>query len=160
MDHHFWEALCVILFVGLFYKPVKNMIGSQLDAYSKDIAVKVKEAEDLEKDAQETLDEYKKLHKEFVKKSQLIAETSKENIARIAEDAAHKLKESIKIQKSLHKERLLIYEVDTLNEVRRKAVIRAFSIAQTYFKENSLDLSSKSIRESLNSLKIDKSILN
>lgn len=160
MDHHFWEAVCVIIFLGLFYRPVKNILSHQLDIYSKDIAEKIKEAEDLEQNAKETLEEYERLHREFVKKSQLIAETSKDNITRIAEAASKKLKDSIEIQKALHKERLRLYETDTLNEVRRKAVLRSFTIAQSYFKDHSDQFSIKHIKDSLHTSKIDKNLLN
>lgn len=136
MSAHFWEALSVILFILIFFKPIKQALLGFLDKYIGEISERVQEAEELRKNAEKIFHHYQKAHREFVQKSQLISQSSKENIKKISLDAKKRLESQISIQKELHKERIRLYEIETLNTLRKNALLKAFITVQQHLEKH------------------------
>lgn len=160
MNHHIWEAVCIILFIGLIFRPAKRFILGQLDEYSGEIAKKIQESDNLKTKAEETLAHYKKLHKEFTERSALAIENTKENIAKISKEASERLKKQIIIQRELHQDRIKLYEIEAVSKLRKNSVAKAFIIAQQYFKDHmAKDISEDDINDSLDLVKKNKTLL-
>ncbi len=160
MDNHFWEALCTILFLVIFFRPIKNFVIGGIDKYKNKIEKEVSSVEDLKKNAEENLKHYRDLHKEFMEKSNLVIETSKENLARISEDAKKRLEHQIAAHKGLHQERIRLYQQETLHELRKKALVKAFRISQNYLSEKYTNITNHQIEETLSLVKQNKNLYN
>lgn len=158
LDEHFWEAVCIAIFVALFFKPIKNLILQQLESYQNHVADEVHNAEEMRKNADTTLEHYRKLHTEFTEKSDLIMKTSQENIQRLTYEAKEKLRHNIKVQRELHNERVYLYELETLNKLRKDAMQKALGIARNFLEEHVSSTKDTDIKSSLHTVRSNKQL--
>lgn len=136
MSEHFWEALCLFIFIGLVYKPTKKAILEYLDSYSADIKNKVMEANNIASEAQKTLKYYLKQNKDLQKKIEILEKNSKASVKEVLRSGEDVLNEKIKQKHKLHKERLEISRQEMQQKVKIDTMAKSIAIATTYMQDD------------------------
>ncbi len=136
MNEHFWEAICLFIFIGLIYKPTKRAILESLDSYSAEIKGKLMEADNIALEAKKTLEYYIEQHKHLKSKIARLQESSKNNAKEILASGEDTLGERVKQKYKLHKERLEIFRKEMQHRVKVETMAKSIVIATTYIQDN------------------------
>ena len=148
-----WVAISFVIFVGLVFKPVKNMILTSLDSKIAELKSQFEESKKLKEEAEklfneqkikyeETLIKIKKLNEDAIYESKIIKK-------KIEEDIKNSLLRKEKSFKQLSSQMELKVREDLKNEIIKKTLVYTeFKIKKKLKKSHN----SKLINESLSKL--------
>ena len=136
MDAHLWEAICLLIFIGLIFKPTKKAVLEYLDSYSADVKNKILEADNIASEAKKTLEYYLKQHQDLKSKVETLQNNTKENVTELLHSGEESLNEKIRQKKKLHKERLDISRQEMQQRVKIDTMAKSIAIATTYMQDS------------------------
>ncbi|MBP9792037.1 MAG: hypothetical protein KBC27_02390 [Rickettsiales bacterium] len=136
MNAHFWEAICLFIFIGLIFKPTKKAVLEYLDSYSAEIKDKILEADNIALEANKTLKYYLKQHKTLKQKVEILQKNTKDNLKELLDASEESLSEKIKQKHKLHRERLEISRQEMQHRVKIDTMAKAIAISTTYIHDN------------------------
>ena len=148
-----WVAISFIIFVFLVFKPIKNMMLTNLDNKIAELKSQLSESKKLKEDAEKLLTEHNKKYKETLIKIKKINEDaiyeSKIIKKKVEEDIKNSLLRKEKGFKQLSSQMELKVREDLKNEIIRKTIYYTeFKIKKKLKKSHN----SKLINESLSKL--------
>ena len=148
-----WVAISFIIFVFLVFKPIKNMMLTNLDNKISELKSQLNESRKLKEDAEKLLSEHNKKYKETLIKIKKINEDaiyeSKIIKKKVEEDIKNSLLRKEKGFKQLSSQMELKVREDLKNEIIRKTIYYTeFKIKKKLKKSHN----SKLINESLSKL--------
>jgi F-type H+-transporting ATPase subunit b len=148
-----WVAISFIIFVILVFKPIKNMMLTNLDNKIAELKSQLSESKKLKEDAEKLLTEHNKKYKETLIKIKKINEDaiyeSKIIKKKVEEDIKNSLLRKEKGFKQLSSQMELKVREDLKNEIIRKTIYYTeFKIKKKLKKSHN----SKLINESLSKL--------
>lgn len=156
MSTHTIEALCILSFLVIAYKPMKRFLISYLDSYSEEVSKKIIETEQLADSANKTLEFYKAQHKAFVEYAEEVNKHHKEAIEEISSLAIEAVEKKYQLKQQIHKEKLEIYKREELDSITLNAITKSMMIATIYLKENAPKSEDIELQESLELIKNKK----
>jgi F-type H+-transporting ATPase subunit b len=118
----FWVLVAFVLLVILAWRPVGRQLATMLDARSEQIRRELDEAAKLRAEAQGLLDDYKKRHAEAVQTAAGIVAHARSEAARIADEGAKALEDSLKRREQMAMQRIAQAESQAVAEIRDAAV--------------------------------------
>lgn len=136
MNEHFWEGICLFIFIGLVFKPTKKAILEYLDSYSAEVKNKILEADNIALEAKKTLEYYLKQHKNLKRKIEVLQNNTKDNIKELLRSSEESLNEKIKQKHTLHRQRLEISRQEMQQKVKIDTMAKAIAISTTYIHDN------------------------
>ena len=147
----FWVAIAFFIFVILSFKKAKKVLIESLDKRIEQIKIRVNEAKELKKEAENNLNEAKKNFKKMIE--------DKKRIINEANEEAKNLEKKLLNEEKIYSERFKKRIDDRIEQSKKQAI--------DDIKEIALDISIKSIKDLLNNEKeiknaqlISKSITN
>jgi F-type H+-transporting ATPase subunit b len=136
LDPHFWVAVSFVMFVVLAAKPVGKALAKMLDTRSAQISADLAEARRLRDEAQATLQLYRKKQEDSLKETQELLARTKQDAARMAEQAEAELKAALDKRLKLAADRIAQSETRALQEVQNHVVDIAIAAARTLIQEH------------------------
>lgn len=110
-DPQFWVFIAFIIFIGVIFKPVRNIFSNGLDVKIQEIKHNINEAEKLKNEAQLTLSEIKKRQNEVKGEVDTIYQDAKNKITIIEKNTYAKLKNQMS-------------KLDTLASIKIDQIVR------------------------------------
>ena len=102
-DPQFWVFVAFIIFIIAVFRPIKKMLGHNLDNKINEIKNNIEQAEKIKNEAQKTLIDIQKRHNEVKQEVENIQNDAKVKINKMEEDAKTKLNDQINKRKNLAK---------------------------------------------------------
>ena len=141
-DPQFWVFVAFVIFILLIFKPVKKILISNLDIKINDIKQNIDQAEQIKKEAQQTLSEIKIKQNEVKEIIKKINEDAQEKIKFIEKDSLLKLDTQIKKKKEILDLRIQQMNQNLKNEINQFIIKNVINTTILIFK-NKLDESEK-----------------
>jgi F-type H+-transporting ATPase subunit b len=130
-DTEFWEGLALLIVLGGFwYLGVPKMVTSSLDARARGIAAELEQAQNLRKEAETILVDYRQRATQAKKDAESILVDAQAEAERIAIEARANLKMQIERQAKQAQDRIAQAERQALLEIRALAADAAASAAE------------------------------
>lgn len=134
-DPTFWVAIAFVVFVVALFKPVRGKLLDGLDAKIAEIRREVEEAERLREEAQSLLASYQRQQRQAAQEAENIVTRAKGDAERHRAEAAEAIKDAIRRQEELAREKIAQAEAAAIQQVRAMAVDLAIDAAQRLLAE-------------------------
>ena len=152
-SEQFWVLVAFVIFILAVFKPIKNIVSSNLDKKINEIKNNINEAEKLKSDAQFTLSETKKRQNEVKKEIEKINLDIKEKIRLIEESSKRKFDEQIEKRSNLTTIKIEQMTRDAKNEIHNYIVETSLAAASNLLEKKLNDEErQKLINNSINEL--------
>ncbi len=143
-DPQFWVAVAFFLFILAIFNPVRKLLITNLDSQIHDIKNKIEEAENLNKQAQKTLDELKIRENEVEKEIRQLKLNSEEKISELQKLNSKKLLEQIEKRKIVANSKVDQLVRDTNLAIKNHIANIAIETT-SYILKNNLNADKKSV---------------
>ena len=141
-SEQFWVLIAFIIFVAAVFRPVRNMLATNLDGKIQEIKDTINEAEKLKNEAQLTLSEIKKRQNEVIKEIEQINHQTEQRISIIKNDLEIKLKDQLDKRNKLNSMKIEQVSREAKNEVRQYILQTSLAVV-TDILEKKLDEKNK-----------------
>ena len=141
-SEQFWVLVAFVIFILAVFKPIKNIVSSNLDKKIDEIKNNINEAEKLKSDAQFTLSEIKKRQNEVKKEIDQINQQTEQKILIHKNDLELKLKDQLDKRNKLNSMKIEQVSREAKNEVRQYFLQTSLAVV-TDILEKKLDIKQK-----------------
>ena len=131
----FWLAVSLLVIVGLVFWKGRQAIQEGFAAKIAEIALELKQAEQLKEEAQHTLAEYKRKQREALAQAEDIVEEAGHESERLQKFGREKLEAALKRREAQAMEKIAQAEQAAILEVRHKSVDIATAAASKILAE-------------------------
>ena len=149
-SEQFWVLIAFIIFVAAVFRPVRNMLATNLDGKIQEIKDTINEAEKLKNEAQLTLSEIKKRQNEVKKEIDQINQQTEQKILIHKNDLELKLKDQLDKRNKLNSMKIEQVSREAKNEVHQYILQTSLAVVA--------DILEKKLDEKNKQNLIDKSI--
>lgn len=132
---YIWYTISFFIFVGILYKFLFPMFIDLIDKRIADVKDQLKNAENLRIEAQEMLAQYQRKQRDALTESENIIKVAQDGAAKIRENAEIEIKETIARRERQLEIRLHRMEEDALNEIKAYAGKLAMEAARQIISE-------------------------
>lgn len=158
MEHFFNEstivAIATFLFVSVLYKPAKNSILSFLDNKIIETAAKIKEAEEMRKEAEVMLEQIQSELESAKVTAKEIINSAQEKSVQILEDAKNEFNKISQRKTELAMERISQQESSIIEEFKGEVLTKALNhVEEVLSKQLSSSAKDHLLDSSINNLK-------
>lgn len=125
----FWVAVAFVIFVAATFKPIKQALTGALDNRATSIRTQIDEASQLREEAQATLAEAQRKHRDAASEAEAMLAAAKEEARLLQDQAAENLTAALGRREHLAQERIAQAEATAVAEVRGLAADIAVAAA-------------------------------
>tara|TARA_Y100001970_G_C14258549_1_gene877562 strand:+ start:13743 stop:14228 length:486 start_codon:yes stop_codon:yes gene_type:complete len=157
-DPQFWVLIAFIIFIAAIFNPVRKMVLANLDNKINEISNNIEQAENLKKEAQQTLSDIKKRQNEVKNEIKSIHSEAQQKITNIEKNAELEIKELVQKKYDIFDSKVeqLVREANaeikkTISQKTINAITMIFS--NNLSEENRQKLINQSLTELQSSLK-------
>ena len=152
-DENFWVAFSIIFFIILVSKSIKNSLTASFNDRISSIKYKLDHSFSLKKEAEDLLDEHKKLHKNVTKEVEELLKSAEKEVAHMKLMSEKKMLEIFVTKKIEMLSKIENTEQEFLNKLRLKAIKIAISVSVAALYENDFErLNNSLICNAINSV--------
>ncbi len=135
-DPTFWVAVAFLVFMALAARPVFGAVTGALDARSARIRTELEEAQALREEAQKTVAEFKRKHRDALKEAERILDHTKVEAERLRARAERDLEAALERREQAALDKIAQAEAQALQEVRDQAIEVALVATAKLISEN------------------------
>ena len=117
----FWVAVAFVIFVAATFKPIKLALTGALDDRAATIRAQIDEARRLREEAQATLADAQRKHRDAAGEAEALIASAKEEARLLQAQAAENLQTTLARREQLAMERIAQAEIAAVAQVRRLA---------------------------------------
>jgi len=129
-EPEFWFTIALLVFIAIVWKPAKRLLIGGLDSRAARIREELDAARSLREEAERTLAAYRQKQREGAAEAEAIIAHARDEVERIAAQAARDLEETLQRRRRLAEERIAQEEARALAEIRAVTVDVAISAAR------------------------------
>jgi F-type H+-transporting ATPase subunit b len=129
-------AVAFVIAIALVSKRVWQVLTATLDQRAAKIKAEIDEAQKLKDDAQKTLGQFQRKHRDALQDAEAIVSHARAEAARLIERAQRDLEAAIERRQRLATERIALAEAQAIAEVRNTAVDIAIGAARRVIAEH------------------------
>lgn len=153
-DESFWVAVSIVFFVALIFKSIKKSLGVLFANRVSTIENKLSYSLSLRKEAEDLLEEHKKLHQNAKTEVEELLKSAEKEVAHMKLVAEKKMSDVLAAKKTEMLSKIDNTEHEFLNNLRLKAVKMAMSVSVAALYENNFEqLNNSLMHKTVNSAK-------
>jgi F-type H+-transporting ATPase subunit b len=131
----FWVSTAFVVFVLLVYKKASVFILNALDGRSKRISEELSQAQQLRREAEEILAQYKQKQAEYLKEAEAMLAKAQKDAALLRQQSEVELKQAMDARMQSAMDRIAREETKAIEEVRHHVVDIALAAARSLMAE-------------------------
>ena len=153
-DESFWVAFSIVFFIALVFRSIKKSLGAFFDSRVFAIEHKLGHSLSLKKEAEDLLEEHRRLHQNATKEVEELLKSAEKEVAHMKQVAEKKMLDVFSAKKVEILSKIENTEHEFLNKLRLKAIKIAMSVSVATLYENNFEkLNSSLIHSAINSVK-------